>query len=158
LVHRLVFWCGIGLLLLALATLVALAAGGASVAPSLVARILWLRALEPQSLAGLGPGAAIILDIRLPRVLVGGAVGASLSLAGVAAQGLLMNPLADPYILGVSSGAAFGASAAMTTRFAERWGGLGVPAAAFSGATVTLALVYSLGRRYGRLSLHQFLL
>jgi iron complex transport system permease protein len=156
--RRLAFWCGLGLLLLALAMMVALAAGSWAISPWLVARILWLRGLAPGSLGGLEPSAGIILDIRLPRVLVGGAVGASLALAGVAAQGLLMNPLADPYILGVSSGAAFGASVAMSTRFAERWGGLGVPAAAFAGAAVTLALVYRLGRTNGRLSLHQFLL
>jgi cobalamin transport system permease protein len=99
-----------------------------------------------------------VIEIRLPRVIVGAAVGGSLALAGVAAQGLLMNPLADPYILGVSSGAAFGASTAMISRFGERWGGLGVPAAAFAGAAVTLTVVYALGRSAGRLSLHRFLL
>src|SRR5260370_17110620 len=69
-----------------------------------------------------------------------------------------MNPLADPYILGVSSGAAFGAATAMMTRFGEWRGGLGVPAAAFVGAAATLAAVYALGRTEGRLSLHRFLL
>lgn len=156
--RRLLLWSGLGLLLLAAAVTVALAAGGAAVPAKLVARILWLRAVAPHALDQLEPASSIVLDIRLPRVLVGVAVGASLALAGVAAQGLLMNPLADPYILGVSSGAAFGASTAMATRFAERWGGLGVPAAAFAGAAATLALVYALGRSGGRLSLHNFLL
>jgi iron complex transport system permease protein len=156
--RRLLRWVGLGMLVLGIAMGIALALGGAGVPPETVARILWLRLTEPWSLDALEPAASIILDIRLPRVLVGVAVGASLALAGVAAQGLLMNPLADPYILGVSSGAAFGASAAMTTRFGERWGGLGVPAAAFAGAAATLAFVYALGRSGGRLSLHNFLL
>jgi iron complex transport system permease protein len=69
-----------------------------------------------------------------------------------------MNPLADPYILGVSSGAALGASTAMETRFGARWGGLGVPITAFAGAAIALAAVYALGRSGGRLSLHRFLL
>jgi iron complex transport system permease protein len=140
------------------AILVALAAGGAGIPPGQVARVLWLHIWEPSALDAYQPAAGIVVDIRLPRVLVGAAVGASLSLAGVAAQGLLMNPLADPYILGVSSGAAFGASAAMATRFGERWGGAGVPAAAFAGAAASLAIVYALGRSGGRLSLHNFLL
>jgi iron complex transport system permease protein len=157
---RLLVWSSIGLLILVLAVLLALTTGGASLRSALVARVLWLRLTDGAALAAVEPSwaASVVLDIRLPRVIVGAAVGGSLALAGVAAQGLLMNPLADPYILGVSSGAAFGASTAMISRFGERWGGLGVPAAAFAGAAATLTVVYALGRSAGRLSLHRFLL
>ena len=55
----------------------------------------------------------IVLDIRLPRILLGILVGASLSVAGASFQALLRNPLADPYVLGVSSGAALGAILAL---------------------------------------------
>ena len=155
--RKLLLWGGLGLLLLAIAIAVGLTSGYAGIPAASVARILWLRVVAPRAVQAL-PTAGILLDIRLPRVLVGAAAGASLALAGVAAQGLLMNPLADPYILGVSSGAAFGASTAMATRFGERWEGLGVPAAAFAGAAATLALVYALSRSQGRLSPHRFLL
>ena len=53
-------------------------------------------------------GRAILLDIRIPRVLLGACVGASLALAGASLQALLRNPLAEPYLLGVSNGAALG--------------------------------------------------
>src|SRR5262245_31426383 len=74
---RLLFWTGLGLLLVLLAMTVALSAGGAAISPRLVARILWLRCLAPQALASLEPSAGILLEIRLPRVLVGASVGAS---------------------------------------------------------------------------------
>jgi iron complex transport system permease protein len=155
--RKLLLWGGLGLLLLAAAMAIGLTSGYVGMSAAMVARILWLRAVDPRSLEAL-PAAGILMDIRMPRVLVGAAVGASLALAGAAAQGLLMNPLADPYILGVSSGAAFGAVTAMTTHLGEWWGGFGIPAAAFAGATATLAAVYALGSAQGRLSLHRFLL
>lgn len=155
--RKLLLWGGLGLLFLLAALAVGLTSGSVGIPISMVTHILWLGLVAPRSLQSL-PAAGILLDIRLPRVLVGAAAGGSLALAGVAAQGLLMNPLADPYILGVSSGAAFGASTVMSTRFGEAWDGLGVPAAAFAGAGATLALVYALGRSQGRLSLHRFLL
>lgn len=85
----------------------------------------------------------IIAEIRLPRVLMAIVVGAALSVAGGAYQALLRNPLADPYILGVSTGAALGAI--MATVFAESIP-LGRPAAAFIGAVATIAVVYGLGQ------------
>src|ERR1044072_139097 len=83
----------------------------------------------------------IIAQIRLPRVLLGIIVGAALSVAGAAYQALLRNPLADSYILGVSTGAALGAIAA--TVFAENLI-IGRPIAAFIGATLTIGFVYFL--------------
>jgi iron complex transport system permease protein len=86
---------------------------------------------------------AIILQIRLPRVLMAAVVGAALSVAGAAYQALLRNPLADPYILGVSTGAALGAI--LATIFAGSFP-LTRPAAAFIGAVITMVVVYALGQ------------
>lgn len=85
----------------------------------------------------------IITGIRMPRVLMAVVVGAALSVAGAAYQALLRNPLADPYILGVSTGGALGAIAA--TVFAESFQ-VSRPLAAFAGATLTIAVVYALGQ------------
>jgi iron complex transport system permease protein len=94
---------------------------------------------------------AIVLRLRLPRVLVAMLAGANLSLAGGTMQGLFKNPLADPYVLGVSSGAAVGAAAAMLAGLG--WNVLGafaIPLAAFVGGIGSLVLVYSLTGRGGR--------
>ena len=89
----------------------------------------------------------IILDIRLPRILLAGLVGAALAVAGATYQGLFRNPLADPYLLGVSSGAGLGATIAMLTPFTLAWMASGaVPLFAFIGATGAVAVVYWLAR------------
>ena len=85
----------------------------------------------------------IIVDIRLPRVLMAIMVGAALSVAGAAYQALLRNPLAEPYVLGVSTGAALGAIAAIV--FAESLP-IGRPLLAFIGAVATTLVVYALGQ------------
>lgn len=90
----------------------------------------------------------IILHIRLPRIILAGIVGASLSVAGVVFQALFRNPLADPYILGISSGSAVGAILAILLGAGLSF--LSIPAASFSGALVTIILVLSIARsRYG---------
>jgi iron complex transport system permease protein len=92
----------------------------------------------------------IVWNARLPRVLMAIVVGGGLSVAGAGYQALLRNPLADPYILGVSTGAAVGAIGA--TILVSSWA-LSRPIAAFAGALVTIAVVYSLGQsRDGRSS------
>lgn len=85
----------------------------------------------------------IVADIRIPRILMAITVGAALSVAGAAYQALLRNPLADPYILGVSTGAALGAI--LATIFAESLP-VGRPIAAFIGAVITILVVYFLGQ------------
>jgi iron complex transport system permease protein len=81
----------------------------------------------------------IVWQVRLPRVLLAGLVGAALSLSGVTFQAVLRNPLADPYLLGVSGGAALGAVTALTCGFHSP---IVVPLAAFAGAIGSLLLVY----------------
>ncbi|WP_449202373.1 FecCD family ABC transporter permease [Actinomadura geliboluensis] len=93
----------------------------------------------------------IVLDVRLPRVLLCGVVGAGLSVCGTALQALVRNPLADPMLLGVSSGATVGAVLVVVLHVA--WFGMfSLPLAAFGGALLALLLVYSLARSGGRMT------
>lgn len=86
----------------------------------------------------------IIFSIRLPRVIFAGLVGASLSAAGVIFQALLRNPLADPYILGISGGSAVGAIIGIIIGVGSI--PFGIPGLAFLGAVVTVVLVFVIGR------------
>lgn len=95
---------------------------------------------------------AVVVDLRLPRVLLTALVGASLALAGVLYQALFKNPLADPYILGVSSGAGLGATLALAvfgTSYLAR--AAGVPLGAFAGAALAMLVVVRLASRRGRM-------
>jgi len=100
----------------------------------------------------------IIWQLRMPRVLLAVLVGVLLAVAGAALQGLLLNPMADPYTVGVSSGAAFGASIAFTLGLSGWVFGFGVPFVAFIFACAAMLVVYSLSRFAGRVSIHSFLL
>jgi len=100
----------------------------------------------------------IIWQMRLPRTILAVLVGVLLAAAGAALQGLLRNPLADPYTVGVSSGAALGASVAFTLGLSYWVWGFGIPAAAFMCACAAMFIVYSLARFAGRVSVHSFLL
>ncbi|MDD2233799.1 MAG: iron chelate uptake ABC transporter family permease subunit [Desulfitobacteriaceae bacterium] len=89
----------------------------------------------------------IIMQLRLPRIIQAAIVGASLSVAGAVFQGLFRNPMADPYVLGVSSGAALGAVVAMLTGGTLFSAGfLAVPLFAFIGGVLTIAVVYYMSR------------
>lgn len=82
---------------------------------------------------------AVILDVRLPRILTCAGVGAALAVSGSLFQGILLNPLADPYTLGVSAGAAFGACVAIILNLSAAY--VSVPLFAFVGACTTLFVV-----------------
>jgi iron complex transport system permease protein len=100
------------------------------------------------------PGAAdIVLSIRLPRVLAAFFVGVSLAIAGAAMQALFRNPMADPYILGTSSGGALGASVAILFL-----GGLLVPIFAWAGAVIAILIVWFIAGRKGVISVETLLL
>ncbi|MFC1977145.1 FecCD family ABC transporter permease [Chloroflexota bacterium] len=89
----------------------------------------------------------IILEIRLPRVILAGLVGAALAIAGATYQGLFRNPLADPYLIGVAQGASLGAVVGFLLPF--DWYGIRfgiIPLLAFTGALFSVAIVYSLAR------------
>jgi len=104
----------------------------------------------------------IVLNIRLPRILLAIVVGASLSVAGVSFQALLRNPLADPYVLGISTGAAVGSIIALIIEnqlnLPPDYAGLITPFGAFLGAALTIAAVYILGRRDGQVDSNTLLL
>lgn len=94
----------------------------------------------------------IVLQIRLPRVLLALLVGGGLSVSGVLFQGTLRNPLADPFIIGVSSGASLGAALGLIFFIPKGIGGFGtLPVFAFVGAVAATFVVYRLGQRRGRL-------
>lgn len=94
---------------------------------------------------------SIIVHVRLPRVISAALVGAALSISGVLFQGLLRNPLADPYVLGTSGGAALGATIGLLLMNTSTVLGFGtVPALAFVGALLAMLLVYSLSYTGGR--------
>ncbi|MFD5830989.1 FecCD family ABC transporter permease [Lentzea sp. NPDC060358] len=112
-----------------------------------------LRVLAHHLGGGADTGAAadlIVWSIRFPRVLLGAVVGAGLALAGAVVQGVVRNPVADPYLLGLSHGASVGAVLVLTTGAAVL-GALTLPATAFAGATAAMAVVLVMARHRGRL-------
>jgi len=103
--------------------------------------------------------ATILLHVRLPRVFMGFLVGCSLASVGVALQALLRNPLADPYVLGVSSGAALGVSIAVlfgvgTTMLAVS----ALPLCGLGGGLIALVVIYRMAASYDRLPIYSVLL
>ena len=137
--------------LLAVSLLAALASGPSGVGPARVLAVL---------LGGetAGPAADIVWRVRLPRVALGALVGAALSGSGVLFQALLRNPLADPFVLGVSGGAALGGIAVLALGASFGLGYAAVPAAAFAGAAGATALLYAVAGARARFSPTQLLL
>jgi ABC-type Fe3+-siderophore transport system permease subunit len=131
-------------LLLLAAILVGLAVGGVPLSLS----DLW------SGRGQAGETARLIASLRLPRVALAALVGACLALAGAAMQALLKNPLADPFLLGTSGGAAVGAAFATLAGASP----LVSPFAAFAGAAVSSVGVAVLARRGGRMDLQRLLL
>ena len=133
------------LLLSVSAVLLASATGSVSLSPD-----QWFQALlDPQAQNG-----ELVWRLRLPRALAAWTVGALLSLSGCLMQVLLRNPLADPYILGVSGGAAFAALLGMTAGIAVAF----IPLLALSGSLVSILLVFGLARGEGPWSTTRLLL
>jgi iron complex transport system permease protein len=138
-------WC---FLLLIAAIVLSAAIGAVSIPPLDVARML-IGKLPFVQITPTWPDTyeTILFDIRLPRTLLILLAGAALSGSGAAYQGLFRNPLADPYIIGVASGAGLGAVIAMALQWpATILGALVIPIAAFVGALITVAVVYGLAR------------
>lgn len=106
--------------------------------------------------AGDGTARLVLLEVRLPRVLLAALLGGGLAVAGAALQGLFRNPLADPYVLGIAGGASLGGVLAVVLAGAA--GARLVPAAAFAGALGALVLVERLATSRGRLDLYALLL
>ncbi len=127
--------------------LAGVAFGAVWISPLSSARLMVWRLHLSARPAGVPTSTEVILfQLRLPRVLLAAVVGAALATAGAVFQALFRNPLADPAIVGVSSGAALGAIAVILAGGGAAIGGLEVPAAAFVGALATGFLVYRLAR------------
>jgi len=139
-----------GVVLLAVAMAVGLSWGASTIGLGDVLQALF---------SGQAPEATadIVLRIRLPRVLLGALVGACLATAGALFQALLRNPLADPYVLGVSGGAALGGVAAIALGGTLALVAAAAPGFAFAGALAVTALLFSMSDR-GRLASTQLLL
>ena len=112
----------------------------------------------PWLLDGSAVDASIFYQIRLPRVLLAAFLGGALTSAGVVFQALLRNPLADPYVLGVSGGASIGGVLALVTGLGLVMGPLAVPLSAFGGALASLLLIYKIATVNGRLTVYTVLL
>ncbi len=152
--QRLLLQCSILIVILFVVVVIALKFGAVPVSLYALGRDL-LRVLFGQSSQISSDYGLIVVNIRLPRILLGIIVGASLSVAGTSFQALLRNPLADPYVLGVSSGAALGAILALMAEphlsISPAFAALLTPLGAFLGAAATIAAVYFLGRREGQI-------
>lgn len=137
----------LSLLLLALALLLSVAVGSVFIPPAVVLDLFRYRLAGEELPATLKPFAIILFALRIPRTALVALTGAALSGSGAAYQGLFRNPLADPYLIGVASGAGLGAILAMTFGWPATVLGLtAVPVAAFAGALVTVFIVYQLAR------------
>lgn len=133
-----------GTVLLVLTLVTAVAIGSVRIPPGQVIGAIG------RGITGASSGSfdVIIWNIRLPRALLAAAVGASLSVAGVTYQGIFRNPLAEPYLLGVASGASLGAAVAIVLGGVSAWiGAIGLPALSFAGALLAVTLVILLARR-----------
>lgn len=138
-------------LLLVVVCLVSLATGPSGLALGEVVDALLGRSVAPHV-------DDIVWRVRLPRVLMGASVGASLAVAGVLFQALLRNPLADPFVLGVSGGAALGGMLVLGLGAGFGLSYTAVPPAAFAGALLATFLLYAVAGARGRLAPTQLLL
>ncbi|HKT35072.1 MAG TPA: iron ABC transporter permease [Nitrospira sp.] len=133
--------------------------GAQYVGVSEMLRMVVQAALGTDHPAASDPTTTILLHVRLPRVFLGFLVGSCLASVGVALQSLLRNPLADPYVLGVSSGAALGVAAAVL--FGVGTSVLAVstlPLCGLGGGLVALLVVYRMAATYDRLPIYSVLL
>ena len=134
-------------ILLGLVVLAAVAVGAVWISPwDSIQLLAWKLGVVARPRAIPHSTSVILFQLRLPRVLLAALVGAALAAAGAVFQALFRNPMADPAIIGVSSGAALGAIAVILAGGGAALGGLSVPAAAFVGAVATAFLVYRLAR------------
>jgi iron complex transport system permease protein len=156
-VHRLRNATAIQLLVLtalcAAILIVSTGMGFIKIPPASVVKIILHRLFgDPDLISGMNEiFPVVVMDVRLPRILTATLVGGGLGMCGVVFQGILLNPLADPYTLGVSAGAAFGAALAILLNVSYL-GAYSVPLCAFLGAAATLGAVVYLSAAGGGLS------
>ncbi|CAA9551306.1 MAG: Vitamin B12 ABC transporter, permease protein BtuC [uncultured Thermomicrobiales bacterium] len=136
-------------LLLVAAALFSVGRGAVAISPAQVLAILLGKVGIATDTAYTAQQAAVLWNIRLPRVLLGMLVGGGLAISGAALQGIFRNPLTDPGLIGVSSGAALGAVGAIILGITA-FGAFVMPLAAFIGGLLATLLVYGLARHGGR--------
>ena len=148
------------LLLLLVAVIVSATIGAAGIPSARLLALLGLTSVDPATFAR---DHLVLWSIRLPRIALAAMIGALLAVSGAMMQGLFRNPLADPAMVGVSSGAAF--AAALTIVIVDRFATAGsplslglLPVTALIGALITTAALYRLATRHGRTSIAVFLL
>ncbi len=145
--------------LLAASVLLGVGIGAVGIAPAAVARIIGHHAFNlPGTVTWSPPQDAIVWQVRLPRVLLGAFVGAGLAVCGTALQAMVRNMLADPYLLGINSGASSGAAAAILFGFGAGWGENALPFSAFLGALAASVAVFLIARSGGRVTSVRLLL
>ena len=157
--RRLLILLALGVLLL-LCMLIAIAIGAVPISPlNIIKMILDKTGLFHFSTTWQPSAETILFQIRLPRVVAGALVGSALASAGVLFQGMLRNPMADPYIIGTSAGAALGATIVMMLPVSVAFFSFGlVPIAAFFGALGAVLLVYNIARVGGKTPIVSMLL
>ncbi len=156
-------WCavmGVLLLLSVILAMLCLQLGTQYIGMGHILTLVWSAVVgtsnEPDALRTTG---VILLQVRLPRVLLGFLVGSCLAAVGVSLQALLRNPLADPYVLGVSSGAALGVAIAVLFGIGTTVLALSLlPVCGFAGSLVALLVIYRMAASYERLPIHSVLL
>ena len=122
--------------------------GSVSIPPLTVAKVLASK-IPGLGISFDGPASydTILVQLRLPRIVLAGIVGGALAMAGAAYQGLFRNPLADPYLIGVASGAGLGATIVIVAGVQAAYFGVSLlPAAAFVGAIAAVSIAYSVAR------------
>lgn len=149
---RLAWWLGASGVIAVGVMVLGVAAGPTAVPPGDVVRIvvahLTGRPVDPALIVD----ESIVWQIRAPRVVLAATVGAGLALAGAALQAVVRNVLADPYVLGINSGASCGAAAALLFGLGAGFGDYALQTCAFLGAAAASALVFAVARGSGRLS------
>lgn len=149
-VFRYIFWIIFLLLLLTGIILISFCSGSAEISLRKILNIILERRQTAES--------TILLEVRLPRIALGFAIGGTLSLVGVILQGIFRNPLVEPYTLGISGGAALGVCLNIVAGGYKKFGILSLPVSGFLGAIFTIVLVYFLSIRKGELKTSGLLL
>lgn len=159
-IRRWFLWVGVSFLLAVGALLACIGFGTESISFSRIGSILAGAVMGTESIrVGTDPAAVILLQVRLPRVLLAFFVGGSLAMVGVALQALLRNPLADPFIIGISSGAALGAAIALLFGVGlSVWSVSALPVCAFAGALLALLIMYRISSTGYGFSIYTLLL
>jgi iron complex transport system permease protein len=157
--RRTVFWLLVLTGGLAVTVLVAVGTGAIRIDPVTVARIIGHQVFGvPAAVTWTPPHEAIVWQVRLPRVLLGVLAGAGLAVCGVALQAMVRNVLADPYLLGINSGASSGAAAAILFGVGAGFGQYALSTSAFLGALAASLLVFLIARSGGRVTSIRLLL